>query len=63
MRTRAIFHAAPYKRYANLMTKSLVKGVLDMINMFPTKNSILDEMSPEIMVHGKHKLDMNMNIL
>ena len=39
-----------------LMTQSLIEGVIDMLNFFPSKNVISDTMGPAMLVEGKQKL-------
>ena len=40
-----------------LMTQSLIEGVIDMLNLFPSKNAISDTMGPAMLVEGKQKID------
>ena len=56
-RARSVCHTEPYRRYTFLMTQSLIEGVIDMLNFFPSNNTISDTMVPAMMVKGKHKLD------
>ena len=46
-----------YRRYTFLLRKSLIEGVINMLNFFTSKNAISDTMGPAILVEGKHKLD------
>ena len=39
-------HSVPYKQYTSLMTQSLSKGAVEIINHFASKNSISDTMIP-----------------
>ena len=39
------------------MTQSLIEGVIDMLDFFPSKNAISDTMGPAMLIEGKHKLD------
>ena len=41
------------------MVRSLIEGVMDIINAFPSKNSISDTISPATIVEGKPKLDFS----
>ena len=46
-----------------LMTRYLVEGLVEMINAFPSKNSISDDVSPASTLEGKQKIDMNIKRL
>ena len=35
----------------------MIEGVIDMINFFPSKNTISDTMGTDMLVEGKQKLD------
>ncbi len=50
MRGRAIVNGLPYKRYPKLMLISLIEQIVDMLNSFPSKESIFTEMSPATLV-------------
>ena len=39
-------HVVPYKIFTSIMTKSLFKGAVDLLNHFLSKNSISDTMIP-----------------
>ena len=56
-RARSVCHTAPYRRYNFLMTQSLIEGVIDMLNFFPSKNAISNTMSLAMLVEEKQKLD------
>ena len=45
-------NAVPYKQYKRLVTNSLFAVAVDMINRFPSKNSIYNPMSQFTMVGG-----------
>ena len=45
------------------MTFSPMEGVVELMNCFPSKKGISDDISPAMMLEGKPKLDMNMKIL
>ena len=49
-------HAVPYKRFISLVNNSLVELALNLINPFPSKNSISDTMRLFTIVEGKGKL-------
>ena len=57
-RCRSTVHGMPYKRMTILMVKSLVEGVVGMMNAFPSKQGISDTLSPSTIVEGKSKLDL-----
>ena len=40
------------------MTKSLIEGVIDMLNFFPSKNAIPDTMGPALLIERKQKIDL-----
>ena len=58
-RSRAIVNGLPYKRYPKLMIISLVEHVTDMLDSFPSKESISKHMSPATIVEGRSKLDLS----
>ena len=39
------------------MVRSLIEGIIDMINAFPSKNRISNILSPSTIVERKPKLD------
>ena len=41
------------------MVRSLIEGIVHIINYFPSKTGILNTMSPAIIVEGRPKLDIN----
>ena len=50
---RAIINGLPHKRYPTLMIISLSEHVANVINNFPSKESVPDEMIPSLIVEGK----------
>ena len=62
-RCRSTVHGMPYKRMTILMVKSLVEGVVGMMNAFPSKQGISDTLSPSTIVEGKSKLDLKRKII
>ena len=50
--TRAVCHAAPYKRYTKLMVCKLLDNVIQNLNSFPVKNSVSDCMSSSSILDG-----------
>ena len=57
-RCRSTVHGVPYKRMTILMVRSLVEGVVGMMNAFPSKQGISNTLSPSTIVEGKAKLDL-----
>ena len=43
-------HTAPYIRYTRLMKKYLAEGVIDILNVFPSKDAISNTMGPAMLV-------------
>ena len=43
------------------MKQSLVEGAVDMLNHFPSKNSISGTMIPFTIVEGRQKIDLSQN--
>ena len=41
-RERETCHAVPFKRYTSLMTRSLIEGVVYLLNRFPYKGVVSD---------------------
>ena len=62
-RCRSTVHGMPYKRMTILMVKSLVEGVVGMMNAFPSKQGISDTLSPTTIVEGNPKLDLKRKII
>ena len=58
-RCRATCHSIPYKRFNKLMVRSLIEGIVHIINSFTSKTGISNTMSPAMIVEGRHKLDFN----
>jgi hypothetical protein len=58
-RARCSCHAVPFKRHTKLMTKSLVKEVVSLLNAFPSKDGISSTLSPAAIVEGREKEDFN----
>ena len=62
-RCRSTVNGVPYKRMTILMVKSLVEGVVGMMNAFPSKQGISDTLSPSTIVEGKPKLDLKSKMI
>ena len=58
-RCRCMVHDVPYRRYTRLMVRSLLESVVDLLNHFPSKNSVSKTMSPATIVEGKPRLDLS----
>ena len=52
-----------YIRYTSLMMESLIKGVIDMLNFFPSKDAISNTMRAAMLVEGKYKLYFGKKII
>ena len=37
------------------MTRSLIEGVIDILNFFPSENGISEDMAPSLIVEGRQK--------
>ena len=57
-RARSIVNGLPYTKYTQLMTISLVEHIMEMLNLFPTKDSVFPNMGPSMIVEGRQKLDI-----
>ena len=62
-RCRSTVHGLPYKRMTILMVRSLVEGVVAMMNAFPSKQGISATLSPSTIVEGKPKLDLKKKMI
>jgi len=58
-RCRATCHSIPFKRFTKLMVRSLIEGVVFMLNSFPSKTGISNTMSPGMIVEGRPKIDFS----
>ena len=45
------------------MVRSLVKGIVAVLNAFPSKNSVSSTISPTTIVEGKPKLDLKRKMI
>ena len=50
--------ATPLKIYTSIMKRSLIEGVVDILNMLPPRDRVSDTLSPSKIVEGRLKLDM-----
>ena len=57
-RAQSVCHTSPYRRYKFLMTQSLIEGVIDMQNLFPSKNAISDTIGPAMLVEEKQNSNL-----
>ena len=62
-RCRSTCSAMPYRRITILMVRSLIEGVVSMLNAFPSKNGMSDTISPATIIEGKPKLDLEKNMI
>ena len=62
-RCRSTCSAMPYRRITILMARSLIEGVVHMLNAFPSKNGISDTISPATIIEGKPKLDLEKKMI
>ena len=51
-------HGVPLNRYKSLMKRSLIEGLLDLVNRFPYKCGVSDTLSLSTIVEGRLKVDM-----
>ena len=58
-RCRATCRSIPFKRFTKLMLRSLIEGVVFMLNSFPSKTGISNTMSPGMIVEGRPKIDFS----
>ena len=45
------------------MVRSLVEGITDVLNAFPSKNGITDTISPATIIEGKPKMDLQRKVI
>ena len=57
-RARSTCHAVPFKIYTSLTTISLIEGVVDFLNMLPSKYGVSGTLSLPTIVEVRPKLDM-----
>ena len=57
---RCTTHSVPYKRYTNLITRSLVECIINSIKSFPRKGSIIKILGSNTVLLGKPSPDFNM---
>ena len=62
-RARCMCLAMPYQRFTKMTTQSLVESAVEMLNMFPSKNSFSEDVSLATILEGKQKLDMSVKRL
>ena len=54
-----MYHAIPYLTYSRLMTKHLVEGAVHWLNAFPPSNGIRKTLSPDNIVAGTPRPNLN----
>ena len=62
-RFRSTCSNIPYRRITILMVRSLVEAIVEVLNAFPSKNSITTTISPATIVEGKPKIDFKRDML
>jgi hypothetical protein len=62
-RGRSVCNGIPYRRIPILMIRSLIEGIVDVLNAFPSSGGISDTLSPSTIVEGKPKLDLSKDII
>ena len=45
------------------MVRSLIEGIVDILDAFPSKGSVSNTLSPSTIVEGKPKMDLSKNII
>ena len=55
--SRSTCSGLPFKYINILMVRSLIEAITEVLNDFPSKNGILDTLSPVTIVEGKPKFD------
>ena len=54
-RSRSTCCGLPFKRITILMVRSLIEGITEVLNAFPSKTGISDTLSPATIIEGKPK--------
>ena len=62
-RFRSTCQGTPFKRMTILMVRSLVEGIVEILNAFPSENGVSSTMSPSTIVEGKPKLDLQKKMI
>ena len=62
-RFRSMCSNVPYRRFTILMVRSLVEGIIAVLNAFPSKNAVSTTISPATIVEGKPKLDFKRKMI
>ena len=62
-RFRSTCSAMPFRRITVRMVRSLVEGITDVLNAFPSKNGITQTISPATIVEGKPKMDLQRKVI
>ena len=58
-RVICVCYTVPYRKYTILTTRSLIEGVIDILNLFPSENGISEDLGPSTIVEGRQKLDLS----
>ena len=62
-RMRSTCNGIPFKKITILMVRSLVEGIIAVLNAFPSNTGISKTLSPSTIVEGKPKLDFKRKII
>ena len=62
-RFRSTCSNVPYRRFTILMVRSLVEGIIAVLNAFSSKNAVSSTISPATIVEGKAKLDLKRKMI
>ena len=60
---RSMCSNVPYRRFTILMVRSLVEGIVAVLNAFPSKNAVSSTINPATIVKGKPKLDLKRKMI
>ena len=62
-RARSVYHSIPYRRITILIVRPLIKGIVDVMDAFPSEDGVSETLSPSTIVEGKLKLDLSKGII
>ena len=62
-RCRSTCNSIQYRRITIIMVRSLVEGVVNILNYFPSKNGLSNTLSPSTIVEGKPKMDFGRDMI
>ena len=60
---RSTCDSIPYKQMTILVVRSLIKGIVSTLNIFPSKHGVSDTLNPSTIIEGKPKLDLNTKVI